>query len=128
VRTQRGNADDAFLRRLYGRHWRIELEIPPGRRPRHLAVTAAAAVAAGALTTALLTRRREALAVAAVAAAAWSAGTAEFATARIRPGPRDPREVATMVVTSVAIPPVAATHWLRGWFRWRGARPLESTR
>jgi glycosyltransferase involved in cell wall biosynthesis len=125
VRTQRGNADDALLRRLYGRSWRTELEIPPGRRPRHLAVTAAGAVAVGGLATALVTRRRAALAVAAVAAAAWGAGTAEFAAARIRPGPRDRREVATMLATSAAIPPVAAAHWLRGWLRWRGARPLE---
>jgi GT2 family glycosyltransferase len=128
VRTQRGNADDALLRRLYGRRWRTELEIPPGRRSRHLAVTAAVVVAAGALATASITRRRGALTVAAVAAAAWGAGTAEFATARIKPGPRDLREVTTMVVTSAAIPPVAVAHWLRGWLRWRGARPLETTR
>jgi len=42
-------------------------------------------------------------------------GTAEFAAARIRPGPGTPREVATMVVTSAAIPPLAVAHWLRGW-------------
>jgi hypothetical protein len=64
--------------------------------------------------------------VAAAAAAAWSAGTAEFAAARIKPGPRDRREVATMLVTSAAIPPAAVAHWLRGWWRWRGARPLET--
>ena len=127
VRTQRGNADDALLRRLYGRRWRSTLDIPPGRRPRHLAVTAAGAVALGGLATALVGRRRGALAVAAVAAAAWGAGTAEFAAARIKPGPRDRREVATMLVTSAAIPPVAVGHWLRGWLRWRGARPLETT-
>jgi glycosyltransferase involved in cell wall biosynthesis len=115
VRTQRGNADDALLRRLYGRRWRTELDIPPGRRTRHVAVTAAAVVAVGAVVL----RRRG---VAAVAAAAWGAGTAEFAAARIRPGPRDRREVTTMLVTSAVIPPVAVAHWLRGWFRWRGAR------
>jgi hypothetical protein len=125
VRTQRGNADDALLHHLYGPNWRDLLDVPPGRRPRHLAVTAAAAVAAGSLATALLTRRRGALTVAAVAAAAWTAGTAEFAAARIAPGPRDRREVTTMLATSVAIPPVATAHWLRGWFRWRGARQWE---
>ncbi|WP_433718248.1 glycosyltransferase family 2 protein [Actinoplanes sp. CA-051413] len=126
VRTQRGNADDALLRRLYGPGWRGKLDIPPGRRPRHLAVTAAGTLAAGALVTALLTRRRGALTVAAAAAAAWGAGTAEFAAARIKPGPRDRREVVTMLATSAAIPPAAVAHWLRGWFRWRGARPLET--
>ncbi|GAA3341626.1 glycosyltransferase [Amorphoplanes nipponensis] len=127
VRTQRGNADDALLRRLYGRHWRTELDIPPGRRGRHLAVTTAGALAAGSLLTALLTRRRGALAVAAAAAAAWGAGTAEFAVARIKPGPRDRREVVTMLATSAAIPPMAVGHWCRGWIRWRGARPLGTT-
>ena len=128
VRTQRGNADDALLHHLYGRHWRTALDIPPGRRGRHLAVTAAAALAAGSLSTALLTRRRGALTVAAVAAAAWTAGTAEFAAARLRPGPRDRREVTAMLATSIAIPPVAVAHWLRGWLRWRGAQPMEPAR
>jgi glycosyltransferase involved in cell wall biosynthesis len=128
VRTQRGNADDALLHRLYGRDWRTTLDIPPGRRPRHLAVTAAAALAAGGLATALVTRRRGALTVATAAASVWAAGTAEFAAARIRPGPRDRREVVTMLATSAAIPPVAVAHWLRGWLRWRDARPVELTR
>jgi hypothetical protein len=128
VRTQRGNGDDALLRRMYGRDWRTRLDIPSGRRPRHLAVTAAAAIAAGSLATALATRRRGAVIVAAVAAAAWAAGTAEFAAARIRPGPRDRREVVTMLATSAAIPPVAIAHWCRGWIRWRGARRMELAR
>jgi len=149
VRTQRGNADDALLRRLYGRGWRTDLDIPPGRRPRHLAVTTAAALAAAGLATAGLatawsagrseaearpttgrrgvTGRRGALTVAALSAAVWVVGTAEFAAARIKPGPRDRREVVTMLATSAAIPPVAVAHWLRGWIRWRGARPMEPT-
>jgi hypothetical protein len=61
-----------------------------------------------------------------MAAAAWLAGTAEFAAARIRPGPRRPAEVATMVATSALIPPVATLHWLRGWIRGRGAHPLAT--
>jgi GT2 family glycosyltransferase len=112
ARTQRGNADDALLHRLYGRHWRELLEVPPGRRAKHLAITAAAAAA-------VLGRSRW-------AAIAWLAGTAEFAAARIAPGPRDRREVTTMLLTSAAIPPVATVHWLRGWLRWRGARPWEA--
>ena len=108
LRMQRGNADDALLRRRYGRHWRRLLEIPPGRRGRHAVVTAAAVTALAAS----LARRR---AVAAVAGAAWLAGTAEFAAARIRPGPRTPAEIGRMAVTSVLIPPVAVAYWLRGW-------------
>jgi hypothetical protein len=61
-----------------------------------------------------------------VAAAGWLAGTAEFAAARILPGPRRPAEVATMVATSALIPPVATLHWLRGWFRGRGAHPVAT--
>ena len=121
VRTQRGNADDALLRRLYGRDWRTTLGIPPGRRARHVAVTAAAVLAVAAAASG----RRGA---AAVLGAAWLAGTAEFAAARITPGPADPAEIATMVATSVLIPPVATAHWLRGWVRWRGARPVETQR
>jgi hypothetical protein len=56
----------------------------------------------------------------------WLAGTAEFAVARIRPGPRTPAEVATTAVTSAFIPPLAAACWLHGWWRWRGARPLKA--
>jgi hypothetical protein len=133
LRTQRGNADDALLRRLYGRRWRELLEIPPGRRGRHFAVTAAGVAAAGLGTVGLLRSRssrvrsaagrREWSLAAGVAAGIWALGTAEFAAARILPGPRDRREVATMLTTSVAIPPVAVVHWLRGWWRWRAARP-----
>ena len=128
VRTQRGNADDALLRHLYGPGWRTALEVPPGRRPRHMAVTAAATLAGAFTVTAALTRRRGWGVAAAAAAALWAVGTAEFAAARIKPGPRDAREVTTMLLTSAAIPPVATVHWLRGWVRWRGARPVESQR
>jgi glycosyltransferase involved in cell wall biosynthesis len=119
VRTQRGNADDALLRHLYGRRWRTVLGVPPGRRARHVAVTAAGVLA---VVAAAAGRPRPA----AVLGAAWLAGTAEFAAARIRPGPADPREIATMIATSVLIPPVATAHWVRGWLRWRGARPVET--
>ncbi|PWR13409.1 transferase [Micromonospora sicca] len=123
LRTQRGNADDALLRRLYGPNWRSDLELPPGRRPRHVAVTAAGALALGA--AALRTRPRRASArrvlgvTAGVAALGWAAGTAEFARDRIAPGPRTADEVATMLVTSALIPPLAVVHWVRGWWRSR---------
>ncbi|MEU8664086.1 glycosyltransferase family 2 protein, partial [Actinoplanes philippinensis] len=234
LRLQRGNADDALLRRIYGPSWRTTLGIPPGRRHRHALITACLAAAAACTAAHLLTRRpassrpgatlavgspvgrafaggspvRRAVAgdspvgralaarasagrafagrafagrlsagdslvgrssagrpfagrpfagrpfagrpfagrsfagrsfagrsfagrgwavAAGLAAAGWVAGTAEFAAARILPGPRDRREVTTMVLTSVAIPPVAIVHWVRGWFRWRGAGPLPPT-
>jgi hypothetical protein len=117
VRTQRGNADDALLRRMYGPAWRDRLGLPPGRRPRHVAVTAAAVLAAG---LAAAGRPR----LAAIAGLAWAAGTAEFATARIAPGPRDRSEVTTMLATSALIPPVATAHWIRGWLRGRGQQPI----
>ncbi len=43
--------------------------------------------------------------------------TAEFAWERIAPGPRDTREVLTMVGTSIAIPPAATAWWLTGLAR-----------
>ncbi|MBO3741416.1 glycosyltransferase family 2 protein [Actinoplanes flavus] len=123
VRAQRGNADDALLRRLYGPEWRAMLGIPPGRRHRHAVTTACLAVAAGSAVLRAATGGRVWSPAAALAAAGWAAGTAEFAIARIAPGPRDAREVATMLVTSAVIPPVAIAHWLYGWLRWRGAEP-----
>jgi glycosyltransferase involved in cell wall biosynthesis len=123
LRTQRGNADDALLRRLYGPDWRRLLEIPPGRRRRHATVAGAglAALAATAVAASMPRRRRVARRVAAIAAAVWLAGTAEFAAARIAPGPKTADEVGRMVVTSVLIPPLAVAHWLRGWLRHRRA-------
>jgi hypothetical protein len=53
------------------------------------------------------------------AAAGWLAMTAEFAWARLAPGPRTPGEVLRMVLTSVVIPPVACAHRLRGELRAR---------
>ncbi|MFE9171358.1 SDR family NAD(P)-dependent oxidoreductase [Streptomyces kebangsaanensis] len=58
---------------------------------------------------------------AAVAGLGWAAGTAEFAWARIAPGPRTREEVTTMVVTSVLIPPAATWHRLTGLWRHRDA-------
>jgi HAD superfamily hydrolase (TIGR01662 family) len=116
LRVQAGNADDVLMRRLHGRGWRERADAALGRRPQHTAITAAALAAAG---LALAGRRRAALA----AAAAWLAGTAEFARARIAPGPRTRDEVTTMLVTSAAIPPLATWHWLRGVVQHVGVRP-----
>ncbi|MFF7972384.1 glycosyltransferase [Streptomyces sp. NPDC007905] len=115
--AQRGNADDALMSRLHGRDWWSRAQAPRGRLPRHLAVTGAALAAAAC---ALAGRRRAATACAAL----WTLGTAEFALARILPGPRTAREVAGMLGTSVLIPPLAVRHWLCGVVRHRGAEPL----
>ncbi|HWB73014.1 MAG TPA: HAD-IIIA family hydrolase [Egibacteraceae bacterium] len=113
VRLQAGNADDALMRALHGRGWRTRAGAPQGRRARHLAVTGAGIAALAGL---LLGRPR----VAAAGAAAWLAGTAELAWARIAPGPRDRREVLTMLVTSAVLPAAASLHWAAGWWRvWR---------
>jgi len=131
VRTQRGNADDALLRRLYGPDWRVLLEVPPGRRSRHALVTGAGLVGVSALVGRVVSRRAggtasrrqyAAAGLAAGAGACWLAGTAEFAVARIAPGPRTPAEVTTMIVTSALIPPLAVGHWIRGWWRHRSAQ------
>lgn len=112
VRLQAGNADDALMARLHGSAWRVRAGVPRGRRPRHIALTAAGVVAvAGVLV------RRPRLACAGLLG--WLAGTVEFAAARILPGPRTRKEVATMVLTSAAVPPVATAHWLAGVLRAR---------
>jgi histidinol-phosphate phosphatase family protein len=104
---QAGNADDVRMRALHGPRWRERAGVPRGRRPRHLAIAAAGLTAAGAL----LAGRRSA---AALAGAAWAAGTAEFAWARIAPGPRNSAEVATMAWTSALLPFAASGWWLAG--------------
>ncbi|MEV4570617.1 glycosyltransferase [Nonomuraea sp. NPDC049419] len=132
VRFQRGNADDALMRRLHGPGWRAAIGGAPGRLRLHAATTAAGLTAAllGVTSAATRARRRGASAgpgvgpgvgIAALAAGAvWAALTAEFAWRRIAPGPRTPGEVLRMAVTSVLIPPVACAHRLRG--KWRVRR------
>lgn len=132
LRKQAGNADDVLMRRLHGRDWRSRAGVPKGRRPRHLAVAAAGVGALAASITAVAAGHRSARATrlaatrrrpspgrparlaAAGLGAAWLAGTAELAWARIKPGPRTPREVVTMTWTSAAMPLCAAGWWLRG--------------
>ncbi|MEU2335412.1 glycosyltransferase [Streptomyces sp. NPDC006654] len=118
VRAQRGNADDVLMNRLHGADWWDRARAPRGRLPRHAVVTA---TALAAVVLALAGRRR----AAAVAGALWAAGTAEFALARVLPGPRTARETATMAATSVLIPPLAVRHWLTGLIRHRRAAPLR---
>lgn len=113
VQRQRNNADDPLLFRLHGTAWPTVAGVYRGRRRSHVLTTAAAVAAIACATTG---RPRRAL----LALGAWAAATADFAVARVRPGPKDPREVAQMALTSVAIPPVAVAWWLHGM--WRAAR------
>ena len=106
VRAQRGNADDALMRAIYGRHWRSMAECPPGRLKWHVATVVSAAMA-------LLVHK--------TAAVSWALLTADFARRRIVQGPRTPREVARMVVTSAVLPFVAVWHRARGTWRHRGS-------
>jgi histidinol-phosphate phosphatase family protein len=119
VGHQRGNADDVLMRALHGRRWRQRVYERVGRRHRHLVISAAAVAA---VAFAVLRRPMRA----AVACAVWLLGTGEFAYARIAPGPRTGGEIARMLVTSVAIPPVATWHWLRGIVRHRNVRPWQA--
>ena len=120
VRFQRGNADDARMRRRHGPGWRRAIGGGPTRLRRHAVTTALGVAAVAAVATRPLRTHRTPLTVAAaVAAAGWAAMTAEFAWARVRPGPRSAGEVLRMVVTSVAIPPAACAHRLQGEWRVR---------
>jgi histidinol-phosphate phosphatase family protein len=112
VRKQAGNADDALMDATHGRGWRERAQAPRGRLPAHAATVA---LAAGALAAAAAGRSAGALAL----SGAWVGATAQFAAARIAPGPRTSGEVATMILTSALIPPVATGHWVAGQLRWR---------
>jgi histidinol-phosphate phosphatase family protein len=113
---QAGNADDVLMRRLHGRDWRERAGVPRGRLRRHLAIAAAGFGALATHRLAARPSRGRALrrAPLSLLALGWAAGTAELAWARIAPGPRTPREVATMAWTSAALPFAATAWWLRG--------------
>ncbi len=87
VRLQRGNADDVLMAALHGRDWRRRCGAPRGTFALHAAIVATSLV--------------------------WLALVGGFAYRRIAPGPRTPDEVATMLVTSAAIPYAAVYHRLR---------------
>jgi histidinol-phosphate phosphatase family protein len=121
VRKQVGNADDALMRRLHGRGWRESCGAPRGALPTHAATVACGIVAA----TAAAPRTAASRAISAAATLGWTALTARFAWRRIAPGPRTPSEIATMLATSVAIPPAAVAHRLAG--EWRARRIVPRT-
>jgi histidinol-phosphate phosphatase family protein len=112
VARQSGNADDARMDAKHGPSWRREIGAPRGRLRRHLAVAAA-----GVAAPIVATRSRRA---GAVLAAAWLAGTAELAITRTAAGPRTPREVTAMVLTSIVLPFAAVAWALEGHRRARG--------
>ncbi|MFF8606642.1 glycosyltransferase [Streptomyces sp. NPDC015346] len=121
VRQQAGNADDVLMNRLHGPDWRDRAGAPRGRFPRHLAVAAAGV---GALGCAAAGRPG----AAAGCAALWLAGTAEFALARVAPGPRTREEITRMLLTSAVIPAAAVWHRLRGRIVHRNALPRGPAR
>jgi len=120
LRSQAGNADDALMRALHGPGWHERAEAPRGR-PSHLLITGALLAAAGLAGAGRPGAARAAAAVA-------LGGTAQFATSRIRPGPKTAREIAVMTATSLVIPELACWHGLRGRIRARGARPWPPVR
>ncbi len=107
IAAQAGNADDALMARIHGPGWRDRAGAPRGAFARHVATTVAGAAALAGLAA----RRRQ---VAGAAAIAWAASTAAFTRARVAPGPGGARELSAMAVSSVAIPPAAVVHRLRG--------------
>lgn len=100
VRLQAGNADDVLMTALHGNDWRERASAPRGRWPYHLATVACFA--------------------------AWAALTADFAWRRLKPGPRTPDEVRTVLLTSAVIPFAAVYHRARAVLtlrtRLRGAQ------
>jgi hypothetical protein len=131
LRRQRGNADDALLRRLYGAHWRDRLGIPRGRRHRHLVTTALAAGALLGLAASGAARRcgpapatsgiGRLRVLALACAGGWLVSTAEFAVHRARRAPGSLRRPAALLATSAGIPPLAVGHWTVGWWRHRAS-------
>ena len=117
LRLQAGNRDDVLMAALHGRRWQGD-DAPRGRRWRHLLTTACAVMGLAGLGLRRPAVWRSGL-------AGWAVGTMDLALARILPGPRTPREVAAMVATSVALPPVATWHWLaaRVTRRWLLRKP-----
>lgn len=118
VPAQRGNADDALLRRVHGRRWRARVDEPWGWFRWHVVSVGLIVLAGFGGGVASSTGRRGPLKL---AVAAWFLLTARFAWARIAPGPRRPGEVVAMAVTTPLIPPAAVVHRVHGWWRSRSA-------
>jgi HAD superfamily hydrolase (TIGR01662 family) len=107
LRAQAGNADNALMRAKYGRRWRRLTAAGPGRTGRHIITVAAAATGLAAFVS-------HNAKLGAAASSLWALLTAEFTLERVLPGPRTGREIATVLATSVAIPPLALAHRAKG--------------
>lgn len=114
VAAQRGNRDDALMRRKHGRGWRAAIGEGRGRLPIH-GITCGAGLLA---VLGLIVGHRPLLRAGGLG---WLGLTAEFALRRIAAGPKSRREIAAMVVSSALIPPVAVAQRIRGALRFRTA-------
>lgn len=110
VRAQRGNVDDALMRRLHGRDWRRRGQAPPGTLGSHV-ITSCLGVATAVAT--LAGRRR----FAAYAAAATAVAVARFWATRVAHGPRRPAEWLGLACSSMLIPFVAPIWRVYGFIR-----------
>ncbi|WP_304512050.1 CBS domain-containing protein [Dermatobacter hominis] len=104
VRAQRGNADDARMRRLHGRTWRDRGGAPRGHLRRHLLATAVAAAALGLAAWRPLRR------AAALPALLWSALWVRSWHER-RAGHRATSAESLGLAVTSAVIPFAATWW-----------------
>lgn len=116
ITAQRGNADDALMRRLHGRSWRRRGRAPEGALTSHVATSA---LALGSAVAAARHHRRAALVVAGVAIGR----IVGFWVRRCAPGPRRPSEWARMLPSSVVIPFAAPAWRLIGAVRARRLAP-----
>jgi histidinol-phosphate phosphatase family protein len=114
LKAEAGNADDALMRHLHGRRWRVDADAPAGRFAAHVATVAAAGVA----VVALAGRRPRA---AAVGAGAWGVLAGQLLAQRLRAGPGEADEVRRTLLTTVPIPFAAVGYRLLGAWRHRHA-------
>jgi HAD superfamily hydrolase (TIGR01662 family) len=116
VPAQRGNADDALMRRLHGPDWRARGRAPGGMLSDHLGTTAV-----GAVTFAAALAGRPVLAT--LAGSVWVRRWARFWNLRRSAGRDRANDLVALALTSLAIPP-AASYWaLTGLFRARRLAP-----
>ena len=101
IAVQAGNADNALLRAKFGRAWRQQIGTTPGRTGRHLLAVGAALTAAVTLVGRPPSARRGAR----VGLGVPSRRSSPSGGSGPGRGPRG--EIAAMVVSSAAIPPVA---------------------
>jgi HAD superfamily hydrolase (TIGR01662 family) len=116
IRAQRGNADDALMRRLHGPSWRELGSAPRGAIGGHVVTSTLALVAAAAAVTRRPRLRRIATALATVR-------LGSFWLRRVVPGPRRVGEWLRLLPSSMAIPFVAPVWRAWGTVRARTLAP-----